>query len=344
MTETFRVFVSKRPGFDTVAEKLLQDLRNHLNIHALSKLRVFNRYEIRGIARSDLEVAIPIILSEPPLDDVFPDEIPVMGHDRLLGVEYLPGQYDQRADSTAQCFQILMRAERPEVATARFYRFSGMISDNEFQRIRDYMINPVDSREAQPYVSGLDSTLPPPQRDVPVLTELLSLKDTAAGDWIRDMGLSLGVADLLLIRDHFLGIGRAPTVTELRMLDTYWSDHCRHTTFHTILDSVEIDPGPYSEVLLGAYNRFMSDFALTRPERRRPTLMDLATLSMRIMKKEGRLNDMEVSGEVNACSIIRSVRENSTKREWLILFKNETHNHPTEIEPFGGAATCLGGA
>ncbi|HDP95451.1 MAG TPA: phosphoribosylformylglycinamidine synthase [Candidatus Aminicenantes bacterium] len=344
MAETFRVFVSKRPGFDSAAEKLLRDLRHHLDILSLSKLRVFNRYEIRGIARSDLEMAIPIILSEPPLDDVFLDEIPVTGQERLLGVEYLPGQYDQRSDSTAQCFQILMRGERPEVATARFYRFSGTISDNEFQRIRKYMINPVDSREAQLHVSGLDSTLPQPDRDVPVLSELLCLEDGAAGDWIRDMALSLSVADLILIRDHFRDIGRAPTLTELRMLDTYWSDHCRHTTFHTILDSVKIDPGPYSRVLLDAYNRFLSDFALIKPDRHRHTLMDMATLSMRIMKKQGRLDDMEVSGEVNACSIIRSVRENGTERDWLILFKNETHNHPTEIEPFGGAATCLGGA
>ena len=344
MAETFRVFVAKRPGFDTTAEQLLRDLRDHLGIPSLSEIRVFNRYEIRGISRAELETAIPIILSEPPLDEVFLDKIPLDGEQRLLGVEYLPGQYDQRADSTAQCFQILLRRERPEVATARFFRFSGQITRSDYQRIRAYMINPVDSREARLKESGLDSFMPPPDRDVPVLDELPALEDEAAAAWIHQMVLSMSAADLLLIRDHFRGIGRAPTLTELRMLDTYWSDHCRHTTFHTLIDTVRIDPGPYAGVIREAHDRAMRDLAGIKPRPGNPTLMDLATLSMRLAKKAGRLDDMEVSGEVNACSVIRTVRENGRQRDWLILFKNETHNHPTEIEPFGGAATCLGGA
>ena len=344
MADTFHVFVSKRTGLDTIGKQLLQDLRTHLGIPALTSVRLFNRYEIRGITRKDLAAAIPVILSEPPLDDVFLDDFPCSADQRVLGVEYLPGQYDQRADSTAQCFQILLRGERPEVATARFYLLTGKITEKEFQRIREYMINPVDSRETGLQSSGLDSTANPPEHDVPVLTELLQLEDTCAGDWINRMGLSMGREDLLLIRDHFRKIGRGPTLTELHMLDTYWSDHCRHTTFRTRLDAIEFDEGPYSAVFRTAYNRFQRDFRAASLDSTHPTLMDLATLSMRIMKQAGRLEDMEVSGEINACSIIRSIRENGNDREWLILFKNETHNHPTEIEPFGGAATCLGGA
>jgi len=344
MGQSFRIYVSKRSGLDTAGEKLLGDLRSHLGIAGLSEVRVFNRYEIRGISQSDLHAAIPVILSEPPLDEVFTDQIPQAEGRRILGVEYLPGQYDQRADSTAQCFQILMRGERPEVATARFYLFSGEISDEEFQRIREYMINPVDSRETRPESSGLGATASAPEMEVAVLEDLPDILDSDAPEWIDRMGLSMSPDDLLMIRDHFRNAGRAPTITELRMLDTYWSDHCRHTTFNTLLENVEFDNGPYQRILQEAYHRFLVDFTAVKPDQPHPTLMDLATMSMRIMRRDGRLNDMEVSGEINACSIIRSIRDNGGEREWLILFKNETHNHPTEIEPFGGAATCLGGA
>ena len=346
MSEKSTIYVSKRPGFDTSGKQLLQDLKTNLRITGLTEVRIFNRYEIRGIPDTDIDAAISVILSEPPLDEVFREDFPHGEGERILGIEFLPGQYDQRADSTAQCFQIFSLGERPEVATARFFLFKGDVSEKQFKAIRNYLVNPVDSRETHLGHSSLDEKSPAPPSEVLHLTDFTESSSRELEKLLLELNLSLGLEDLLLIQNHFrTKEKRPPTLTEIRMLDTYWSDHCRHTTFHTKLDPIRFDNGPYRETFSKAFSSFMETFhACSQNRNALPTLMDIATMSMRNMRREGKLEDMEVSGEINACSIIRTVRESDSHREWLIMFKNETHNHPTEIEPFGGAATCLGGA
>jgi len=351
MNRIKRIYVEKKKGFPGETETLLHDLRENLGIKTLTGLRKLNRYDISGITEEEYRVARSTILSEPPVDNAYDEDFPRAEDETVFAVEYLPGQYDQRADSADQCIQIITRKEKPVVTNARVFVLRGELSPGDVARIKKYLINPVDSREARgekPETLRIEAAVP---EDVEILTGFLTLSDDELETFRNERGLAMSSHDLLFCRDYFRDREkRNPTVTEIRMLDTYWSDHCRHTTFTTRIDGVEIQPSSVSPPIERAYEKYLDARAALYPGGNYPggnkpmNLMDIATMSMKEMRAAGRLDDMEISGEVNACSIVRDVEVNGQREKWLVMFKNETHNHPTEIEPFGGAATCLGGA
>jgi len=340
-----RVFVEKRPGFDVEAQSLLQDLKRNLGIEGLTKIRIINRYDIEGITDAEYQQARETIFAEPPVDLVFDEQL-VLEADWLLAMEYLPGQYDQRADSAAQCIQILSQRERPEIKVAKLIALFGSISAEEYQKIKEYCLNPLESQEASlNKPDTLQSRVDLPE-DVPSITGFINLSSEGLEQLREEMRLAMSHEDLLFCQEYFKDVEhRDPTVTEIRVLDTYWSDHCRHTTFLTKIVSVKINDGPYVEAINEAYQEYLRSRAyLYGEESRDVTLMNLATIAMKEFRKRGLLDDLEESDEINACSITVNIEVDGKPEEWLVMFKNETHNHPTEIEPFGGAATCLGGA
>ena len=340
----FRCYTEKRPGFDIEARNLLRELREQLGIHTLEGLRLFHRYDIQGVSRAVYEGARPIVFSEPPCDDIHDEQLPVLeGAHQLLGVEALPGQYDQRADSCAQCIMLLAGVERPVVQTARIYALFGTLSGEELERIQSYLINPVECRAAsmdKPDTLERDDAAPGP---VAVLDGFTTLEQAGLEQLLEQYGLAMDLADLTALQAYFREEGRDPTLTEVRVVDTYWSDHCRHTTFSTHLEQVELAPGPAAE----AYRAYLAAreevYGPEEAARRPQTLMDLATIGTKLLKKRGLLQGLDESEEINACSIRIQAEVDGAAQDWLLLFKNETHNHPTEIEPFGGAATCIGG-
>ena len=347
MSTVIRVFVEKRPGFDIEAQHMLSDLRDNLGLASLEALRLINRYDISGISREEFLQAKDTILSEPNVDRVFEETLPVDEGDRVFAMEYLPGQYDQRADSAAQCVQLLTQGERPQVLTARVVALKGSISDEEFTRIQHYLVNPVESRIAsldKPESLDMKADVP---ADVARVTGFISWDENQMKEYYNGMGFAMTLSDLEFCRDYFRDQERRdPSVTELRVIDTYWSDHCRHTTFLTRLEQVEIEKNAVSgaiEEALEAYYNAREE--LYGADTDRPvSLMDMALAGMKLLKKQGKIPDLDVSEEINACSIEVPVTIDGKTEPWLVQFKNETHNHPTEIEPFGGAATCLGGA
>ncbi|MDR0535850.1 MAG: phosphoribosylformylglycinamidine synthase subunit PurQ [Puniceicoccales bacterium] len=341
-----RLFVEKKPGFRTEAASILQDIQESLRLPGLAGLRILQRYDIEGLDDTALAQARSVIFSEPPVDDIHDDTFPHAAADTVFAVEYLPGQFDQRADSAAQCVQILTQGERPKIASARVFVLQGQLDDNAVARIKKYLINPVDSREASLAVPETLSPAVPEPEPVP------SLDTFNAGTPARiraELGLAMSEADVAFCQNYFRETeGRAPTLTEIRVLDTYWSDHCRHTTFLTKLENVTFDDTSAVAPLKAAWELYLKTRRDLGRESKDVCLMDLATIAARALKKSGQLDDLEESEEINAASIVVPVEiENGTSvrtEEWLVMFKNETHNHPTEIEPFGGAATCLGGA
>ncbi len=347
MSTVIRVFVEKRPGFDIEAGHMLSDLRENLGLASLEALRLVNRYDISGISREEFLQARDTILSEPNVDRVFEETLPVDEGDRVFAMEYLPGQYDQRADSASQCVQLLTQGERPQVLTARVVALKGSISDEEFTRIQHYLVNPVESRIAsleKPESLDMKADVP---ADVARVTGFISWDENQMKEYYNSMGFAMTLSDLEFCRDYFRDQEhRDPSVTELRVIDTYWSDHCRHTTFLTRLEQVEIEKNAVSgaiEEALKAYYDARDE--LYGADTKRPvSLMDMALAGMKLLKKQGKIPDLDVSEEINACSIEVPVTIDGKTEQWLVQFKNETHNHPTEIEPFGGAATCLGGA
>ena len=340
----YRVYVEKKAALANEARALLEDLRAFLGIESLTGLRLFNRYDLEGISRELFDYTVKTVLSEPQLD-IVTDALPQ--GDAVFAVEYLPGQYDQRADSAAQCVQILSQGERPLVRTARVYALEGKLTDAEIAAIKQYVINPVESREASlelPETLRMEYDIPTTVRTVEGFTAM----DSAALDALRDeLGLAMDLDDLTFLQRYFRDDERRePTITEIRVVDTYWSDHCRHTTFSTELKDVTITDGDYKTPIEATYKNYLADREVLYKGRddKFVCLMDLALLAMKRLKKEGKLADQEESDEINACSIVVPVEVDGKTEEWLVNFKNETHNHPTEIEPFGGAATCLGGA
>lgn len=341
-----RVYVEKKDEYAVSAKDLFNDIRENLGIKNLTKLRIINRYDISGITDSEYTSARNTIFSEPTVDNSFDEEIEIDKNDRLFAMEYLPGQYDQRADSAAQCLQILTQKERPVVTTAKLIILSGKITDSEFDRIKKYCINPLESREAslvKPVSLEFPQAAPDNVREVETFIEM---KDEELGKLMEEMGFAMNFEDLKFCQEYFkITEKRNPTITELRVIDTYWSDHCRHTTFHTSIENIEIEKGKYTKVIEEALLKYLEARAHVYGESERDiNLMDLAVIGMKELKKKGLLNDLEVSDENNACSITVNADIDGKQEEWLVMFKNETHNHPTEIEPFGGAATCLGGA
>jgi len=342
-----RVFVEKKPGFEQEADALLRDLKENLGLPGLESLRVLIRYDAEGVPTEAWESVKATVFSEPQVDLIHEGDFPRDPADTVFAIEFLPGQFDQRADSAAQCIQIIAHT-KPVVATAEVIVLKGRISAAELQRIKDYRINAVDSREAS---LELPATLAPVVHEpaaVATLDGFIALAAAELAALHRDLGLAMSAADLAFVQDHFRSVERRdPTITEIRILDTYWSDHCRHTTFLSEIDSVEFAEGELMPPLRAAWQSYLDARATVFGEgvSKRPVcLMDLALMGMRLLRHEGRLANLEQSEEVNAASIVVPVEIDGRSEEWLVMFKNETHNHPTEIEPFGGAATCLGGA
>ena len=340
-----RIFVEKKKGFDVEAQVMLSDLRSNLSLEALTNVRIINRYDISGISDFEYAQARNLIFSEPPADNCFDEHIDISGHARVFAIEYLPGQYDQRADSAEECIAILTQKKRPIVKSAKLIVLDGDIADKDFVRIKAYLINPVDSREASlEKPENLEPELDIPE-DVAHINGFVNFGDTELENFAQKMGFAMDSDDLRFCRDYFKNEEkRNPTVTELRMIDTYWSDHCRHTTFGTKISSVKFEEGKYTQPIKKAYDEYINTKNELYPEGRDVTLMDIALAAMKKLRRDGVLTRLDESEEINACSIKATVDVNGIDEQWLIMFKNETHNHPTEIEPFGGAATCLGGA
>jgi len=341
-----RIFVEKKKGFDIEACKLSRDLRETLGITGLQGVRIINRYDVSGITEEEYRLSRNTIFSEPTVDHVYDEVLDIQPGDRVFAMEYLPGQYDQRADSAAQCVQILTQGEKPAVRSARVIILAGTIADTDFEEIKRYCINPVDSREAsleKPLSLEMECAVP---ADVAVIEGFISMNSQELEGFFTAMGFAMSLADMEFLQGYFRDTEmRDPTVTELRVIDTYWSDHCRHTTFLTEVTGVTVEEGPFSAPVETAYGEYLDSRAYVYGDRPRDIcLMDIATMGMKELRKRGLLNDLDESDEINACSIAVDVDINGKNEEWLVMFKNETHNHPTEIEPFGGAATCLGGA
>ncbi len=341
-----RIFVEKKAGYDIEARTLLLDLRENLGIKSLAGLRLLNRYDVSGIGFREMARARQAIFSEPPVDEIYDEDFPLADAETAFAVEYLPGQYDQRADSASQCLQLLTPGSRPQVASARVLVLKGKLLAGDLEKIRQYCINPVDSRQAamgKPRSLALPGARP---AHVPVLKGFVSLSGPELHRLGRELGLAMDAADLLHCQAYFREQERRdPTLTEIRLLDTYWSDHCRHSTFLTAITRVDIRAGRWNEPMRRAYENFLATRSRVATAQRQGTcLMDLALLAMRELREKGRLADVEFSEEINACSMAADIDADSKSEEWLVMFKNETHNHPTEIEPYGGAATCLGGA
>ena len=339
----FRIYVEKKPEFAVEAASLLSDIRSALGLEGLKSLRVINRYDAEGLSAEDFSLATPVVFSEPAVDVTY-ECLPELKDDEFIfAVEYLPGQFDQRADSCAQCISLLTGGKRPTVRSARIYIVGGELNNNDLEELKKYMINPVESREAKlDLFDTLDIKYDIPTEVAAVDGFIYSTEDDLKA-MIDELGLAMDLDDIKFCQAYFKEKeNRNPTITEIRMIDTYWSDHCRHTTFSTIIDDVDIEP----DYIKDTYQ----DYVNTREElyagrKDKPlTLMDLAVIGAKKLKKDGLLKDLDESEEINACSVKIKVDVDGKEEDWLLMFKNETHNHPTEIEPFGGAATCLGGA
>ena len=332
----FRVYVEKKPGLDVAAAAALNQLRQLPEVSGLQGLRLLNRYDVEGVEQELFAKCVDSVFSEPQTDRVF-YQLPAA--DSVLAVEALPGQFDQRADSAAQCVQLVSGGERPLVRSARIYLLQGKLSADELAAIKKYLINPVECREASLEEYDTLAVVYPTPPDVPLLDGFAAADDEKLASYVKEYGLAMDLADLRCCRDYFAAEKRDPSLTELRVLDTYWSDHCRHTTFNTTIDSIEL----LDKDAKAAWERYLAvrqELGRTKPV----NLMDMATLAARYLKQKGILKDLDESPEINACTVKLQVDVAGKPEPWLLLFKNETHNHPTEIEPFGGAATCLGGA
>ena len=333
----FRIFVEKREGLANEAKAVLSEIRNLLGMKGVTNVRLFNRYDVENIAEDLFADAVNSVFSEPQLD-IVTKELPTEG-DAVFAVEYLPGQFDQRADSAAQCIQIISCGERPTIRTARVYVLEGKFTADELAEIKKYVINPVEAREASlalPETLAVQYDIP---TEVATLDGFIDLDEAGLSEFVKTYGLAMDTDDIRFCRDYFRTEKRNPTITEIRMIDTYWSDHCRHTTFLTTIDKVTFE----DKLLEETYNEYVATreaLGRTKPQ----NLMDIATLAVRYLKKHGLLDNLDESEEINACTVKMDVEVDGVKEPWLLLFKNETHNHPTEIEPFGGAATCIGGA
>ena len=333
----YRVYVEKKNELANEAKSLLNDLTTLLGIKELKDVRVINRYDVENITEDLFDYSVKTVLSEPQLDNVFYDLDANDG--RVFAVEFLPGQFDQRADSAAMCIQIISKENRPTIRTAKVYVLHGDITDAQYEEIKNYVINPVEARQAsleKPETLKTDYEIP---TEVETLDGFTDLDEEGLKEFINKYGLAMDEGDIAFCQQYFINEKRNPTITEVRMIDTYWSDHCRHTTFSTIIDDIKFE----DELLQNAYN----DYIATRDEigvKKPICLMDIATVAVKYLKKTGKLDKLDESEEINACTVKITVEADGKEEPWLLLFKNETHNHPTEIEPFGGAATCIGGA
>ena len=341
-----RVFVEKKKGFDIEASHMKADLIKNLGVKNLEELRIINRYDVTGLNEKEFKIASKTIFSEPNVDNVYDEKFDISNEYKVFAMEYLPGQYDQRADSAAQCVQLLTQKERPTVATAKLIALKGDISDLDFEKVKEYLVNPVESRVAlMDKPLSLDINVEVPE-DIERVVGMISWNDNEIENYYKSMGFAMTLSDLKFCRDYFRDEEkREPSVTELRVIDTYWSDHCRHTTFLTNLENVEIEKSELSASIEKAFSQYLEIRKdLYKGKDKSVCLMDIACIGGKYLRNKGLVPDLDVSDEINACSIEIPVTIDGKTEQWLLQFKNETHNHPTEIEPFGGAATCLGGA
>ncbi|MEG0771525.1 MAG: phosphoribosylformylglycinamidine synthase, partial [Clostridia bacterium] len=342
-----RVFVEKKEGFNVEAKNLFDNLTSNLNLKELTNLRILNRYDVSHISEEDFIQSIACVFSEPNQDIVYKgNEEFSKKNDKIFAVEYLPGQYDQRADSAAECIKILTGKEKPPVKYAKIIVLNGDLSVDDVDKIKKYYINPVDSREAElKKPETLDDNYQE-AKDVKIVDEFIKMNFAKLDSYKTSMGFAMSLDDIKLCQEYFRDTEkRNPTITELKVIDTYWSDHCRHTTFSTVLENISFEDNNIAKEIEKTFELYKNSRKFVYKDRDKDIcLMDLATISAKELKKAGALNDLEVSDEINACSIIVDAKIDGKNEEWLVMFKNETHNHPTEIEPFGGAATCLGGA
>ena len=347
MSSVRRVYVEKKPAFAVQAKDLRHELRKYLGVSGLTGVRVLIRYDVENISDDVFEKACKTVFAEPPVDTLYKESFEMAENARVFSVEFLPGQFDQRADSAVQCVKFLNEEEEPVIRSATTYVIEGEVSDEEFEAIKHHCINPVDSREiGMEKPETLVAKFEEPA-DVAILDGFQDMPEAELKKRYDSLNLAMTFKDFLHIQNYFKSEEhRDPSMTEIRVLDTYWSDHCRHTTFSTELKNVAFTDGYYREPIEGTYQKYLADRAeiFKGREDKFVCLMDLALMAMRKLKKEGKLDDQEESDEINACSIVVPVEIDGKTEEWLVNFKNETHNHPTEIEPFGGAATCLGGA
>lgn len=341
-----RIYVEKRPGFfDTLAQKFCADLKSMFVLPNLRGVRIFRRYDIENITDEEFVQAKKMVFAEAPVDVIYDENLPQMKNARIFAVEFLPGQYDQTADSAEQCIQLITQKKRTIVRTAKIIVLLGSIDDKQFAAIKHYCINEVECREAfndKPQTLQMQMNEP---EDVQVLNGFIIMNESSLNALYDELNLAMSYEDFLYCNKYFRDQERRnPTLTEIRVIDTYWSDHCRHTTFTSVIDTVQIAQSQYAKEIRDTYELYKKDRADVLKDNRPMTLMDMATIGMKELKKQGKLDDLDASEEINACSIVVPATVNGEKENWLVMFKNETHNHPTEIEPFGGAATCLGGA
>ena len=341
-----RLLVEKREGFDLEAKALMKDLKDSLHIDCIDDLRLLNRYDIEGLSDEICDSASKTIFSEPNLDVVYKENVEYDKDAKVFAVEYLPGQYDQRADWAAQCVQIINEGQSPNINSAKLYILTGDIDDELFAKIKSYVINPVDSREAsleKPETLELETEIP---TEVATIEGFIDFSMEELEKFLKEQGLAMTIDDLKYVQEYFQNQEkRNPTITEIKVLDTYWSDHCRHTTFMTQIKDVEIEDGKFNEIIKETYSKYVEARNTIYIDRQKDMcLMDIATIAVKELKAAGKLEDLDESEEINACSVNIDVNVDGKIEKYLLMFKNETHNHPTEIEPFGGAATCLGGA
>lgn len=347
MSESMRrIYVEKKKEYAVEAAGLLADLVGTLGMTQLTGLRIVNRYDIAGLSDEDYEAAKRVVLSEPPVDTVHDETLEIPEGVKSFAIELLPGQYDQREDFAAQCVQLISQGKRPAVAAAKVILLEGNLTDADVETIKKYTINPVEAQEASTQKpDSLEMSWEAP-KPVAIIKGFTQFSKEELHQFLTEQELAMSEADLAFIQEYFQKEGRNPSITEIKVLDTYWSDHCRHTTFETNLEKINIEESVYTEPIQQALERYLKDreFVYGKDTERPVTLMDMACLATKKMKKEGHLPDLDASEEINACSIVVPITVDGNEEEWLVMFKNETHNHPTEIEPFGGAATCLGGA
>ena len=335
----FRVYVEKKPGFDVEAQQLAGELRTILGLTGLKALRIVNRYDVEGISQELFDQTVPTVFSEPQVDNVAYD-LPDFAGAKVFATEFLPGQFDQRADSAAECIQLISQGERPTVRSAKLYALEGDLTDADVDTIKHYVINPVEAREASLETKETLKTQVPVPGKVETIAGFNEMDAEAGQKFIDERGLAMDLADLEFCQKYFSEESREPTITEIKVIDTYWSDHCRHTTFGTELDEVTIDDA----TVKAAFERYLAMRHELGRDAKPVCLMDMGTIGAKWLKKNGVLTGLDESEEINACTVKVKVDVNGHDEDWLFLFKNETHNHPTEIEPFGGAATCIGGA
>ena len=334
-----RIYVEKKPGFDVEAQQLKSELRDILGVDALAGLRIINRYDVEGIDEELFRACVPTVFSEPQVD-VATGELPETGDAAVFAVEFLPGQFDQRADSAAECVQLISQGERPDVRSAKVYVLEGALSEADVEAVKHYVVNPVEARIASLELPATLKVEAPEPQPVEVLEGFRELDATGLAAVIAERGLAMDEADIAFCQEYFRGEERDPTITEIRVIDTYWSDHCRHTTFGTVLTDVTIDDAAVQK----AFDHYLEMRHELGRDEKPVCLMDMGTIGAKYLKKTGQLTGLDESEEINACTVKVTVDVDGHDEDWLFLFKNETHNHPTEIEPFGGAATCIGGA